>query len=98
MLALCVAEGLEAKTADDNLEGLSKVLAGGLPEGNHLILTATAVDKRKQLFKQIAALGKVLYFAQAKNEAKQKVLLLESGQTLEIQNRAVRRSETLKQI
>lgn len=80
MLEFCVVEGLEAKSAGDDLEGLSKVLAGGLPEGNHLILTAAAVDKRKQLFKQIAALGKVLYFTPAKNEAKQKVLLLEVAQ------------------
>lgn len=82
MLDLCVAEGLEATSAGDDFEGLSKVLAGGLPEGNHLILTAAAVDKRKQLFKQISALGKVLYFPPAKNEAKQKVLLLEAAQEL----------------
>lgn len=81
-LALCAEQGFADKTAPagDHLEGLSKVLAGGLPEGNLLILTAEAVDKRKQLFKQISSLGKVLYFPRAKNEAKQKFLLLEAAQ------------------
>ena len=80
-IEICAERSLEAAaTAGDNLEGLSKVLAGGLPPGNHLILTAAAVDKRKQIFKQISALGKVLYFPRAKNEAKQKFLLLEAAQ------------------
>ncbi len=80
MMDLCAESGLEAGPAGGDLEGLAKVLSAGLPEGNHLILTAAAVDKRKQLFKQISALGKVLYFPQAKNEAKQKFLLLETAQ------------------
>ena len=81
VVAICVERGMEtAASTGDNLEGLSKVLAGGLPEGNILILTAAAVDKRKQIFKQISASGKVLYFPQAKNEAKQKFLLLEAAQ------------------
>ncbi len=77
---LCAEEGLETAAAADDWEGLAKVLAGGLPPGNHLILTAQVVDKRKQAFKQIAALGKVLYFPQVKGEAKQKFLLLETAQ------------------
>jgi DNA polymerase III subunit delta len=81
VVAICVERGLEtASSAGDNLEGLSKVLAVGLPEGNHLLLTAAAVDKRKQIFKQISAIGKVLYFPRTKNEAKQKFLLLEAAQ------------------
>jgi DNA polymerase-3 subunit delta len=77
VVAMCAEHGLETSvSAGDNLDGLNKVLAGGLPEGNLLILTAAAVDKRKQIFKQISSLGKVLYFPRAKNEAKQKLPLL----------------------
>jgi len=84
LIAICAERGLEAAaTAGDNVEGLSKVLAGGLPEGNLLILTAAAVDKRKQIFKQISALGRVLYFPLAKNEAKQKLLLQEAQEFLD---------------
>ena len=85
VVEICGESGLEAASSGDNLDGLSKVLAAGLPEGNHLILTATAVDKRKQIFKQISTLGKVLYFPQAKNEAKQKILLLEAAQEFLVQ-------------
>ena len=86
VVAICAERGREvAASAGDNLEGLSKVLAGGLPEGNHLILTATAVDKRKQFFKHISALGKVLYFPRAKNEANQKFLMMETAQEFLVQ-------------
>jgi DNA polymerase III subunit delta len=82
VIDLCAEEGLESAQTRDDLSGLSKILAAGLPEGNHLILTAQAADKRKQLFKQIAEVGKVLYFPRAKGEAKQKFMLLEMAEKL----------------
>jgi DNA polymerase-3 subunit delta len=79
---LCTGHGLEAAAAKDDAGGVSRVLSGGLPEGNHLILTALAVDKRKLLFKQIEEKGKVLYFPRVKGEARQKFMLLEMAREL----------------
>ncbi len=80
VLELCVARGLEAAPAKDDASGLNRILAQGLPPGNHLILTAQGVDKRKPLFKQISEQGMVLYFPTPKGEARQKVMLLEAAQ------------------
>ena len=79
---ICAERGMEPPAAGENTEGLSRIIAEGLPAGNHLILTAQEVDKRKQLFKQIAEAGKALYFPRAKDEKKQKPLLLDMAQRL----------------
>jgi DNA polymerase III subunit delta len=79
---LCTESGLESEAAGENTEGLNRIIAGGIPEGTHLILTAQEVDKRKSLFKQIAETGKTLYFSRARDEKKQKFLLLEAAQEL----------------
>ena len=44
---------------EEETERLEKVLTGGMPEENHLILTAVTVDRRKRLFKTVSAVGKV---------------------------------------
>lgn len=80
MIDICLQQGVRTEVREENLDGLSKVLAGGLPEGHHLIITASAIDKRKQLFKQLSAVGRILHFPKAKNEAGQKFLLLEAAQ------------------
>ena len=82
VMELCRDQPPEPLPPKDDLSGLSKILTKGIPEGNHLILTAQIVDKRTQLFKQIAAMGKVLYFPRAKGEAKQRSMLLEIAQEL----------------
>jgi DNA polymerase-3 subunit delta len=82
---LCAGLGLESAATRDDAGGIGRVLSEGLPEGNHLILTAMAVDKRKLLFKQIQEKGKILHFPSVKGfkgEARQKVLLLERAQEL----------------
>ena len=69
---LCVGRGLvptPQKAEETDL--LEQALAGGMPEGNHLILTAEAVDRRKKLFKTVSALGRVLTFTKIKGEARQ---------------------------
>ncbi|MBW2631007.1 MAG: DNA polymerase III subunit delta [Deltaproteobacteria bacterium] len=55
----------------DKLEG---VLKSGIPDGNCLIMTAGAVDKRKRLFKAMKDVGIVLSFSMARNEAERKGL------------------------
>ncbi len=79
---LCAQRGPESAEVRDDSDGLTNILSGTLPEGNHLILTAQVVDKRKQLFKQIEEVGTVLYFPRVKGEAKQKFMLIEMAQEL----------------
>jgi DNA polymerase-3 subunit delta len=79
---LCVELGLKSATSDEDMESLSRAIAGGFPEGNYLILTAQEVDKRKQLFKQIVETGKALYFPRANKGNRQKFLLVERAQEL----------------
>lgn len=82
VIDLCAERSLKSVASVEDAENLSRVIAGGFPKGNHLILTAQEVDKRKQLFKQIAETGKVLYFPHAKGENRQKFLLLETAQEM----------------
>jgi len=69
---LCVGRGLvPTPQRAEETDLLEQALAGGMPEGNHLILTAEAVDRRKKLFKTVSALGRVLTFTKIKGEARQ---------------------------
>jgi len=61
----------------DDTEKLEQVLSGGMPEGNHLILTAQTVDKRKKLFKTISSIGKILVFEKVKKELQQQQNVME---------------------
>jgi DNA polymerase-3 subunit delta len=60
---------MKAGGGDDLSEQFEKFLAGGLPAGNCLILTAEAVDKRKKIFKVIDKTGVILHFGAIKGEA-----------------------------
>jgi DNA polymerase-3 subunit delta len=75
---LCVSRGLvPVKEKADETDRLERVLAGGMPEGNHLILTAETVDRRKRLFKAISTVGRILTFAKIKSEARQQQVVME---------------------
>jgi DNA polymerase-3 subunit delta len=50
-----------------------------MPEGTHLILTAPTVDRRKRLFKTIAAEGRILVFEKITKEVKQRQALMEAA-------------------
>jgi DNA polymerase III subunit delta len=81
---LCVSRGAvapKAKTEEES-DRLGRVLAGGMPEGNHLILTAVAVDRRKRLFKAVSSLGRILTFAAVKGEARQQQAVMEMASGL----------------
>ncbi|MCX5819326.1 MAG: DNA polymerase III subunit delta [Deltaproteobacteria bacterium] len=75
---LCVSRGaVQVKEKSEETDRLERVLAGGMPEGNHLILTAETVDRRKRLFKAISTLGRILTFAKIKGEARQQQAVME---------------------
>jgi DNA polymerase-3 subunit delta len=80
---LCVSRGLMpiGEKADET-DRLEQVLAGGMPEGNHLILTAEAVDRRKRLFKAVSTMGHVLTFSKIKGEARQQQAVMEMAAKL----------------
>jgi DNA polymerase-3 subunit delta len=76
---LCVSRGavLVQEKTEEETDRLERVLAGGMPEGNHLILTAEKVDRRKRLFKAVSSVGHILTFAKIKGEARQQQVLME---------------------
>lgn len=76
---LCVSRGavpIQEKTEEET-DRLERVLAGGMPEGNHLILTAQTVDRRKRLFKAVSSVGRILNFTKIKGEARQQQAVME---------------------
>jgi len=76
---LCVSRGavLVKEKTEEETDRLERVLAGGMPEGNHLILTAETMDRRKRLFKAISSVGHILTFAKIKGEARQQQVVME---------------------
>lgn len=82
MVTFCAMHRLEAPPSDEGADRLEAVLKSGLPEGNHLILTTDAVDKRKKLFKTLGEVGKVLEFTSVKGDAKLKGRLMENAREL----------------
>jgi DNA polymerase III subunit delta len=70
---LCVSRGAApARERQEDTDRLERTLTGGMPEGNHLILTAETADRRKKLFKTVSAAGRILSFAKIKGEGQQK--------------------------
>ena len=69
---ICVSKGAMPvkERPGEETDRLERVLAGGMPEGNCLILTAETVDRRKRLFKAIASAGRILSFNKVKGEAR----------------------------
>jgi len=80
VIELCIGLGLSGKKAAvSDTDHLESILRSGLPEGNVLLLTAEAVDRRKKLFKTVSELGKVLAFFVEKGEARQKNAVMDSA-------------------
>ena len=82
MAVFCATHHSEAVASGEGADRLEAVLKQGLPEGNHLILTADAVDKRKKIFKTIDEVGEVLEFSRVKGDAKLKGRLMENAREL----------------
>lgn len=68
IVSFCLVNDIKFTSRRDQSDALDDVLSRGLPDGNHLIVTASAVDKRKKIFKSIVQKGKVLEFAKAKSD------------------------------
>ena len=82
LIGFCVGQGLGVRKAIDDADMLMKTLGSGLPAGHFLVLTATAIDKRKRLFKTIAELGRIITFPQAKGDARQKAQLMSAAREI----------------
>lgn len=79
MAAYCTMQRPEAAASGEGADRLDALLKKGLPEGNHLLLTADAVDKRKKLFKTFEEVGVVLEFSRLKGDARLKSRLIDSA-------------------
>jgi len=78
IIDMCLQHGITQGSAVPGDERLYEILKSGLPEGNHLIMTAGAVDKRKKIFKAIAEAGKVFHFPRIKTEYRKKKVLMDT--------------------
>lgn len=77
VIDLCLSHTSHQKKSGRTEEHLEELLQHRIPPGNHLILVAEAVDRRKKLFKIISELGVVLHFPKIKTEQKQKERLMD---------------------
>lgn len=82
IIEVCVSRGMDVSQVKDDAESLEDILKRGIPEGNHLIMTAEMVDKRKRLFRIISEIGVVLHFSKIKGEARQKNALMDTAKDL----------------
>lgn len=80
LVAWCRDQGLSVPPPEDEAAVLARALEKGFPAGNHLLLTAAGVDRRRKLYKAIAAAGAVVDCSvptgdrKADREAQQRVL------------------------
>ena len=82
MIEICISRGLRETPVAEEADRLLEILKSGLPEGNHLILTANTVDKRKKLYRIISETGKVLYFPQVKIEARKRQIMVDTAKDI----------------
>jgi len=82
ILDICQSSGITDSSITDKTEKLEEILKNGLPEGNCLIFTADAVDKRKKLYKMIAGVGVVKYFSEVKKEYARREILQKEAQRI----------------
>lgn len=69
IVEICASAGRTVVSEPDADEQYEKFLTDGFAPGNHLIMTAEAVDKRKRLFKAVDKAGIVLHFGRTSKEA-----------------------------
>ena len=83
IVEICASRGMTSGGDADLSDSFEKLLAGGLPAGNCLILTAEAADKRKKIFKVIDRTGVVLHFGKIKETATRETLKSEAKKLLD---------------
>lgn len=83
LVEYCVSHDLTSpRFMASDVERLCAILEKGLPGGIHLILTASAVDTRKRLFKIISRIGKVFFFPEVKRESVKKQSVIDASKEL----------------
>jgi DNA polymerase-3 subunit delta len=82
MVEYGIRRGVEGGHGGDDRDRLSDTLSAGLPEGNCLILTADAVDKRKRIYRTLAEKGRILQFSEIKGEARLKNVLMRTARDI----------------
>lgn len=82
ILELCSEAGMDGFSSADAADRLEEVLNKGLPEGNCLIFTAPAADKRKKIFKIVSEYGVALYFGAPRREADRRETLQKRARKL----------------
>ncbi len=74
LISLCDPSAPEPSGGLDTFD-LEELLQLGIPPGNHLILIADSVDRRKGVYKKIAEAGAVLEFSKAAQESNQRQIM-----------------------
>jgi len=82
IIEICTSHGIKEGSVIEGTDRLLDILRSGIPEGNHLILTAGTVDKRKKIFKIISERGKVLHFPSIKIESRKKQVLMDAAREI----------------
>ena len=83
IVEICAGRAMTSGGDADLSDSFEKLLAGGLPAGNCLMLTAEAVDRRKKIFKVIDRTGVVLHFGKIKETATRETLKSEAKKLLD---------------
>ncbi|MCX5850587.1 MAG: DNA polymerase III subunit delta [Deltaproteobacteria bacterium] len=82
VIALCDEMSLSDRKLSRDTERLEEAVAGKLPAGNCLVLTARTVDRRKKLFKIIADMEGALACEKSKKEGEQKAAFIGTMQNI----------------
>jgi DNA polymerase-3 subunit delta len=82
LIEACMNRGMDVRQSGDDTERLENILKTGIPEGNHLIMTAETLDKRKRLFKVLSETGIILHFSPAKGDGGKKTAVLDAAKSL----------------
>jgi DNA polymerase-3 subunit delta len=83
MVAFCATyRRPQAPASESGADRLETLLKNGIPDGNHLILTTDAVDKRKRLFKTLGEIGRVIEYSSLKGDKNLQGRLMENARQL----------------
>ena len=79
ILSVCQEQNITTVPTVSDTDRLESILNGQMPDTMSLILTASAADKRKRLYKVISETGVVLHYPRITKEAQQKQLFSEAA-------------------
>lgn len=82
ILAICEARRPPPSGSADQSQKLIDALQQGFPADTHLIFIASAVDKRKKLYKKIDETGRIVSFPKATRQSQQLKTLMDMGKEI----------------